>query len=105
MDLKGRILAWNKGAQQLYGWTEPEALQMNFVDFLPKGSQNDFGKIVDKLRKSGTIKSYRARRMTKDGKTLNIWLTASALMDENGQMVEMAITERDLDWLAGTQEG
>ena len=39
--------------------------------------------------------------MTKDGKILNIWLTASALTDENGQMVEMAITERDLDWLAG----
>ena len=105
VDLKGRILAWNKGAEQLYGWTEPEALQMNFADFLPRESQNDFGEIVDKLRKSGTIKSYRTRRMTKDGKILNIWLTASALTDENGQMVEMAITERDLDWLAGTQEG
>ena len=52
VDLKGRILAWNKGAEQLYGWTEPEALQMNFADFLPRESQNDFGEIVDKLRKS-----------------------------------------------------
>ena len=30
LDLKGRILAWNKGAEQLYGWTESEALQMNY---------------------------------------------------------------------------
>ena len=77
---------------------------MNFADFLPKESQNDFGKIVDKLRKSRTIKSYRTRRLTKDGKILDIWLTASALTDENGQIVEIAITERNLDWLAGTQE-
>ncbi len=105
VDLKGRILAWNKGAQQLYGWTEPEALRMNFADFLPRESPNDFGEIVDRLRKSKTIKSYRTRRLTKDGKTLNIWLTASALTDENGQMVEIAITERDLDWLAGNTGG
>ena len=50
---------------------------MHFVDFLPGESPNDFGEIVDKLRKSGTIKSYRTRRLTKDGKTLNIWLTAT----------------------------
>ena len=103
VDLKGRILAWNKGARQLYGWTEQEALRMNFADFLPRESPNDFEDIMDKLRKSGAIKSYRTRRLTKDGKILNIWLTASGLTDENGQLVEIAITERDLDWLAETQ--
>jgi len=43
--------------------------------------------------------------MTKDGGILDIWLTASTLTDEKGQMVEIAITERDLAWLGETEEG
>ena len=51
----------------------------------------------------------------KDGGThgsaeITIWLRcvmnkAKILNDENGQFVAIAITERDLAWLVGTQEG
>ena len=27
-DLSGKIIAWNPGAQKLYGWSEEEALKM-----------------------------------------------------------------------------
>ncbi len=104
LDKKGRILAWNKGAQELYGWTEPEALQMNYADLFPKDRENDFQDIIHELTKNKTIKSFKTRRMTKDGSILNIWMTASALTDENGQMVEIAITERDLAWLVGMED-
>ncbi len=105
LDLEGGILAWNKGARQLYGWTEAEALKMTYADLVPKDHENKFQNIIHKLTKSKTIKSFKTRRMTKDGGILDIWLTASALTDENGQMVEIAITERDLAWLVGTEEG
>jgi len=105
LDMKGRILAWNKGAQKLYGWSEPEALQMNYSALIPKDHENEFGKIVHKMVKNKIIKSFKTRRMTKDGKLLNIWLTASPLTDEKGEQAEMAITERDLAWLIGLEEG
>jgi two-component system CheB/CheR fusion protein len=100
LDLKGRILAWNKGARQLYGWTESEALQMSFADLSIKDRRQDFGKIVDKLAKGEAVKSFKTRRKTKAGSILDIWLTASALTDEYGRLAEVAITERDLAWLA-----
>jgi two-component system, chemotaxis family, CheB/CheR fusion protein len=105
LDLKGRILAWNKGAEKMYGYTELEVLQMNFADLVPKDRSNELRKIVDKLVKDETITSFKTRRMTKDGKILDIWLTASALTDEDGQPVEIATTERDLSRLAGRREG
>ena len=100
LDLKGRILAWNKGARQLYGWTESKALQMNFMDLTPKDRRRDFEEIVDKLAKGEVVKSFKTRRKTKGGGLLDTWLTASALTDEDGRLIEIAITERDLAWLA-----
>ena len=104
LDLKGRILAWNKGAEHLYGWTESEALQMNYSDFAPMDRKNEFGEILHKLMEATTLKSFKTRRMTKEGNILNTWLTASVLSDDNGRLVEIAITERDLAWLAETEE-
>jgi len=105
LDLKGRILAWNKGAEKMHGYTEFEALQMNFADLAPKGRPNEIKETIDKVVKDNTIKSFKIRQMTKDGKILDIWLTATLLTDENGQPVEIAITERDLAWLPKDSRG
>ena len=37
LDMDGNILAWNKGARQLYGWTESEALKMNISELFARG--------------------------------------------------------------------
>jgi two-component system CheB/CheR fusion protein len=34
-DFAGNILAWNRGAQRLYGYSESEALAMNILDMVP----------------------------------------------------------------------
>jgi two-component system CheB/CheR fusion protein len=104
LDTKGRILAWNQGAHRMYGWTEAEALKMNYSAFLPKDRKKEFGEIVHKLSESKTVRSYKTQRMTKDGRILNIWLTASVLTDNEGRLAEMAITERDLAWLTEKED-
>ncbi len=38
-DLDGRILAWNRGAEKIYGYSESEALQKNIVDTVPESHQ------------------------------------------------------------------
>ena len=40
-DLEGRILAWNRGAEIIYGYSESEALQMNIVDTVPESHQSE----------------------------------------------------------------
>src|SRR5262249_29459950 len=34
-DFGGRILAWNRGAERIYGYTEQEALQLNAERLIP----------------------------------------------------------------------
>ncbi|HCE46025.1 MAG TPA: hypothetical protein DET40_20970 [Lentisphaeria bacterium] len=34
-DLHGKITAWNRGAEKMYGFTEVEALEMNVAQITP----------------------------------------------------------------------
>jgi two-component system, chemotaxis family, CheB/CheR fusion protein len=100
LDFKGKITAWNKGAEAVYGYSESEALNMNFSALLPEDRHNEIKEIAARLRKGETIKSFKSQRKTKNGNLLNIWLTATILKDETGQPLEMAVTERDLAWMS-----
>ncbi|MBA3013171.1 MAG: PAS domain-containing protein [Proteobacteria bacterium] len=100
LDMEGNILAWNKGAQQMYGWTESEALKMNFEEFLPDDKQDELKSIVEKIKKKIIVISFKTQRKTSAGKILDVWVTITALKDEKGQPVEIASTERDLAWLS-----
>jgi two-component system CheB/CheR fusion protein len=104
-DLEGNILAWNKGATQLYGWTESQALKMNIREILPKDNIQDIYFIVEKLLKGDSIPSFKTKRKTKDGTIFDVWMTITALSDKKGQLIEFATTERDLAWLSIEEVG
>jgi len=98
-DFKGRILAWNKGAENMYGWTELEALKMTLEELIPKEGLKEEKAFMDKLKRGEAVNAFKTRRMTKGGKLLDVWLTGTVLTDESGRPIEIATTERDLAWL------
>jgi len=92
--LDGRTLAWNPGAQHLYGWTETEALQMNVRERIPKALQVKALEQVQQLSQSKTLQPYSTQRLTKDGRVLEVTLIATALIDEAAKVYAIATTER-----------
>ncbi len=97
-DFKGRILAWNNGAARMYGWTEIEAQKMTIDELIPRQRRKAEHAFMDKLKKGEPVKSLKTQRLTKDGRLLDVWLTATVLKDESGRPIEIATTERDLAW-------
>jgi two-component system CheB/CheR fusion protein len=93
-DLMGRILAWNPGAERMYGWTEAEALAMNIRDLIPEGQREKALAKVGRLAEADVLKPYRAQRVTKAGAIVDVLLTATALADESGAVYGIAMTER-----------
>lgn len=101
-SLQGHILAWNPAAEKIYGWTEAEALMMNGRDRIPPNLQVQEKDLLRRLSQAETIEPYRTQRLTKDGRRLTVWLTATALRDELDEVYAIATTERQLDT---TKEG
>jgi two-component system CheB/CheR fusion protein len=93
-DLDGRILAWNPAAEKLYGWSETEALAMNIRNLIPPDQNTEELAIVKQLGLAKVLKPYATKRLNKDGKTINVWLTATALVNEDGKIYAIAITQR-----------
>lgn len=98
VDLEGNILAWNKGAHQMYGWTESEALGMNIRQLSIEDTSYELKWFAELLKKD-PIKSFQTRRKLKNGKIIEVWVTITGLINEISQAMEFALTERDLAWL------
>jgi two-component system CheB/CheR fusion protein len=98
-DFKGDILAWNRGAEELYSWTEAEALKMNIRDMIPANKRKETLAFLKKLKGGEIVKTFKTKRKTKEGKILDIWLTVTILKDDRGKPVQIATTERNLAWL------
>lgn len=95
-DLEGNILAWNRGAEKMYGYSEAEALKMNIETIIPEDRKSEERKLIDQLKTGSHVDSLETRRLTKDGRILDVWLTITKLMDDSGNVGAVATTERDV---------
>jgi two-component system CheB/CheR fusion protein len=94
--MDGQILTWNRGAEELYGWGEPEALQMNFMAFMPENELACDRQIRENLRNGTPVQGFEASRVAKDGSVFNVWVTVSVLYAEDHSRELIAFTERDI---------
>ena len=52
-DFDGRITVWNHGAEQMYGYDEAEALQMNIRDTVPEDRRAETLQLIEHDRRRG----------------------------------------------------
>jgi len=95
-DFDGRITVWNHGAEQMYGYDEAEALQMNIRDTVPEDRRAETLQLIERIAAGEDIQSFETTRLTRDGRLLDVWLTITPVIDESGERVGLSTTERDI---------
>jgi two-component system CheB/CheR fusion protein len=96
LSFDGQILAWNRGAERMYGYAEAEALEMNIREVIPEDERAKFLALTERLSRGEEIKSFETRRIPKEGRQIDVWLNLSLLRDERGRPWAIATTERDV---------
>ncbi len=94
-DLKGKILSWNKGAEQTYGYKAVEVLGKNVSLIFLHGS-DELRQILEIISRGEKIDHYETKRITKDGEIIEISLTVSPIRDSNGKIVGASSIARDI---------
>jgi PAS domain S-box-containing protein len=98
LDEEGRVLTWNPASEKMFGWTTAEVVGRP-LPTVPDDERNEFDKILAATRRGETVTDRHQRRSTKDGRVLDVSISASPLYDEHGSYrgplaITTDITER-----------
>jgi len=98
-DIDGRITAWNRGAQLMYGYTESEALGMGIERLTPVAKVPEHKELGRRLIAGEAVPSFETQRITKDGRIIDVWLTVTKVIEKPSDSV--ISTGRDITNLVG----
>lgn len=94
--LDGVITHWNKGAQQMYGYTAQEIIGRSVATLCPKDYVSEIHDILAKLRQGERVEYFESVRITKDGKRLDVSICVSPILDEEGKVVGASAITRNV---------
>lgn len=96
LNVEGEVQEWNRGAEEMYGYSEAEAKELNIQDLVPESAREEAEGLIEKARSDQPLESTQTKRLTKDGEVLDVWLTPTKLLDESDDVYGVATTERNI---------
>ncbi len=94
--LDGRILSWNKGAEQIYGYAAEEIVGQPVDLLVPPDRKEELEAIMEKVGRGEGVEHFETTRVRKDGKTIHVALTISPIRDAGGQIAGASTIARDI---------
>jgi PAS domain S-box-containing protein len=95
-NLDGIITQWNKGAEQIYGYTAAEIIGRNVSVLCPPERPDEIPGILEEIRHGLRVEYFESVRMTKDGRRLNMSISVSPIHDAEGRVVGASVIGRNI---------
>jgi PAS domain S-box-containing protein len=95
-DLDGKITDWNKGAEQIYGYSANEMIGKSISLLAPPDRADDLTEILRKIKRGGSINHFETARVKKGGTRVDVSLTVSPVVDIEGRIVGASGIARDI---------
>ncbi|MBI2304811.1 MAG: PAS domain S-box protein [Chloroflexi bacterium] len=95
-DLSGLITSWNPAAERLFGYSEKEAIGKPISILGVPGRLDEFKEIIETVTKGLKVERYETQRRRKDGTLVDVSVTASPVIDEEGNLIGLSVIDRDI---------
>ncbi len=95
--LDGVVTSWNKGAEQLFGYSAKQALGRRLADLVvPPELAQEEANILARVRRGERVPHFDTRRSRSDGSTFDVSITVSPIRNTEGTVVGASKTVRDI---------
>ena len=94
--IDGIITSWNKGAQNIYGYSAEEAKGRHISILYPGDGPEEFQRLRENLKRGEAVAQYETVRVRKDGTRVDVSLTLSPIEDATGKITGTASITRDI---------
>jgi PAS domain S-box-containing protein len=95
-DLNRLITFWNPSAERVYGYSVNEALGAPNTLIIPSDRRVEEEATLGRLLAGESVSTYDTVRLHKDGRRIDVSMTASAVRDPRGQIIGISKITRDL---------
>ena len=94
-DLNNLITSWNQGAEKIFGYTAGEIIGTSILRLIPAGRQEEEHEILEKIQLGENLTQIETLRQTKDGRIIDVSVTASPVKDASGKIIGVSKVLRD----------
>jgi PAS domain S-box-containing protein len=94
-NMEGFVTYLNSAFTETFGWTFAE-LKGKRIPYVPETLKKDISKDVQRLVEEKVIMRHETRRLTKDGRTLDVVMKATIFSDSRGDPAGELVTIRDV---------
>lgn len=95
-DLKGLITSWNLGAEKIFGYSAREMVGRSITRLIPEERHAEENAILERLERGQSIQQFETRRLTRDGRLIDVSVTASPIKDADGKTIGVSKALRDI---------
>jgi len=95
--LGGVVTSWNKGAEQLFGYSAEQALGHPLVELIvPSELAQEEADILTRVQRGERIPHFDTQRVRSDGSLIDVSITVSPIRNAEGVVVGASKTVRDI---------
>jgi PAS domain S-box-containing protein len=94
-DMEGRVVYTNPAFTRVFGWTPEERLGRK-IDYVPDENWPETQMLIDKVLSGHSCPGVESRRYTKDGKALDVSISAGTYLNHKGTPMGSVHILRDI---------
>jgi PAS domain S-box-containing protein len=92
----GTVTDWNGGAERLYGYSAHDMVGSRISRLIPPERGSEMGQMMERLNRGERIHNLETVRMARDGSMVNVSVSISPVLDDQGHTIGAATVAHDI---------
>jgi two-component system sporulation sensor kinase A/two-component system, sporulation sensor kinase E len=93
-DINGKIRYVNPAFAKMFGWEVKDVIGKNILDIFPDDKKR-ITKVMETIKRKKAFPPYDTKRRRKDGQIINLYVSASPILNSRGNVIAITAVYRD----------